>query len=300
MTILETAGILAALALPLAAADPRSDWNLRDHIPLEKVAVQSHRGAGELMPENSIQAFEVAWKLATIPEADLRTTSDGIIVAFHDENFKRILPQATAEEQKRGIKDLTWAQVQKLDIGAWKGPQYAGQRVPSMAQMYRILAAHRERRMYIDIKNVDLVQLARESHAAGAAAQFILASTDYAVIRRWKELAPESSTLHWMGGTEEQLAKRFADLRQTKFASITQLQIHVRTKGDAWTPSPKFLLEAGRELRTYGILFQALPWQRKDPEMFHRLMDLGVASFATDYPDVAMLAIRDYYARKPK
>ena len=26
-------------------------------------------------------------------------------------------------------------------------------------------------------------------------------------------------------------------------------------------------------------------------------MDLGVASFATDYPDVAMRAIRDYYAQ---
>jgi hypothetical protein len=26
-------------------------------------------------------------------------------------------------------------------------------------------------------------------------------------------------------------------------------------------------------------------------------MDLGVASFATDYPDVIMQAIRDYYAQ---
>ena len=30
---------------------------------------------------------------------------------------------------------------------------------------------------------------------------------------------------------------------------------------------------------------------------FERLMDLGAASFATDHPDDAMDAIRDYYAR---
>jgi glycerophosphoryl diester phosphodiesterase len=256
------------------------------------------------MPENSIQSFELAWSLVSVPEADLRTTRDGVIVAFHDENFKRILPHLSAEEQKRGIKDLTWAEVQKLDIGAWKGPKFAGQRVPGMAQMYKVLQAHPGRCMYIDIKNVDLEQLAREAHAARVAAQFILASTDYKVIRRWKELAPDSATLHWMGGTEEQLAKRFEELRKTNFASITQLQIHVRTKaspaGEVWTPSPEFLLKAGAEVRSHGIIFQALPWQRKDPEIFMRLMDLGVASFATDYPDVAMKAIRDYYQQAGK
>src|SRR5690606_3620403 len=70
-----------------AAAAERSSWNLRDHIPLEAVTVQSHRGAGVLSPENSIEAFDIAWKLGTIPEADLRTSKDGVIVAFHDANF---------------------------------------------------------------------------------------------------------------------------------------------------------------------------------------------------------------------
>jgi glycerophosphoryl diester phosphodiesterase len=110
-------------ALMLAAAalapvqEPRSEWNLRDHIPVNKVTVQSHRGAGVLSPENSIEAFEVAWSLGTVPEADLRTTRDRVIVAFHDNDFKRILPNAWPEIQKRGIQDLTWAEVRELDIG---------------------------------------------------------------------------------------------------------------------------------------------------------------------------------------
>lgn len=288
------AGLLLAPAFGQA---PRADWNLRDHIPLEEVVVQSHRGAGVLSPENSLEAFEIAWRLGTIPEADLRTTRDGVIVAFHDNDFQRILPGAPAEARQRGIRDLTWDEVRRLDIGAWKGKQFARQRVPRMSQMFAVLNRHAGRRLYIDVKNVNLEPLAREAHAAGVAGRLILASPDHSVIREWKRLAPASSTLHWMGGSEDQLAGRLAALRKTGFAAITQLQIHVRLQQETLTPLPRFLMDAGKELRGRGILFQVLPWQSSDRKLFWKLMDLGVASFATDYPDAAMAAIRDYYAQ---
>ena len=290
--------LLAALLTFLAGdgAELRSEWNVRDHIPLDEVIVQSHRGAGALSPENSLEAFDIAWKLGTVPEADLRASRDGVIVAFHDENFERILPDAPPELRKRGVADLTWAELAQLDIGAWKGPAFAGQRIARMSDVYALLRRHPERKFYIDIKNVDLEQLARESKDVHK--QLILASTKYEIIRQWKRLAPDSATLHWMGGSEEQLAKRLGDLRQTDFADVTQLQIHVRTGQDGvLTPSPEFLLKTGEELRRHEVTFQTLPWDRKDPEICWRLMDLGVASFATDHPDVVMQAIRDYYAR---
>lgn len=289
---------IALLALAAAAgAELRSAWNLRDHIPLEEVVVQSHRGAGALSPENSLEAFDVAWGLGTAPEADLRMSRDGVIVAFHDNDFQRILPDAPPNRRKQGVADLTWDELQQLDIGAWKGSDFAGQRIARLTDVYDVLQRHPERKFYIDIKNVDLEQLARESKAVHQ--QLILASTKYEIIRAWKRLAPTSATLHWMGGTEAELAKRLADLEKTKFADITQLQIHVHTAEDGTlTPSPQFLLDAGEQLRRHGVVFQALAWDRKDPEIHWQLMDLGVASFATDYPDVIMQAIRDYYAHR--
>ena len=290
--------LLAAALHVLAGADgPRSDWNLRDQIPLGEVIVQSHRGAGDLMPENSAQAFELAWGLGTIPEADLRTTRDGVIVAFHDKDFARILPDAPADQRRRGVGDLTWDEASRLDIGAWKGPEHAGQRVARLADVFTLLGEDAHRRIYVDIKEVDLEQLARESAGAGLADRLILASTDYAVIRRWKALAPNSTTLHWMGGTEAALAGRLAELRAADFAAIDQLQIHVRKADDRFNPSGPFLEGAGRELRAREILFQVFPWDMDEAADFWRLMDLGVASFATDRPDVAMGAIRDYYAK---
>jgi glycerophosphoryl diester phosphodiesterase len=299
MQILRSLLILTALliAAPASAAEPRADWNLRDHVPLAEVIVQSHRGAGVLSPENTLEAFQIAWQLRTIPESDLRTSKDGVIVAFHDNDFQRILPNALPEQRKQGIADFTWPELQKLDIGAWKGPKFSGQRIPCMLDVYAMLKEHPERRFYIDIKNVDLKQLAYESK--GVHKQLILASTKYDVIREWKRLAPDSSTLHWMGGTEAELGKRLAALRKTDFADITQLQIHVKTAKDGTlTPSPEFLIAAGDELRKHNILFQVLPWERNDPQIFWQLMDLGAASFATDYPDVAIQAIRDYYAHQ--
>jgi glycerophosphoryl diester phosphodiesterase len=297
---MKTLAIVLALCQAAAVfAAEKAPWNLRDHIPLEEVVVQSHRGAGVLMPENSIDAFELAWKLGTIPEADLRTSSDGVICAFHDGDFKRILPKADAAMRASGVGDHAWDELARLDIGAWKGPEHAGQRIPRMSEAYEILRKHPKRRFYVDIKNVDLAQLAKESE--GVHGQLILASTKYEQIREWMRLAPDSATLHWMGGTEAELAKRLSDLEKLKFADVTQLQIHVRTDAaGVMSPSAAFLAKAGETLRKHDVLFQALAWEHDDAEIHWRLMDLGVASFATDYPDKVMQAIRDYYAAGEK
>lgn len=162
MSVVASLGLLAFATAPFAAGELRSAWNLRDHIPLEQIIVQSHRGAGALMPENSLEAFELAWELGTIPEGDLRTT------------------------RNRVIKDLRWDEVARLDLGAWKGRHFAGQRVPRTSQICKVLQRHPRRPFCVD---------------------------------------------------------------------------------------------------------------SKDPDLFRRLMDLGVASFATDYPDVAMKTIREYYGQ---
>ncbi len=284
------------------SAPIKSPWNVRDHIPLDEITVQSHRGAGELAPENTVEAFELAWNLGTVPEADLRMTKDDVIVAFHDANFKRLVKDASPELKSKGIPDLDWAEVQRLDVGTWKHEKFAGCRVPSIDDILKLLAGQPKRRLYLDIKNVDLARLARLVREVGVESQVILASTDYELIRRWKDLAPAAGTLHWIGGTEEELTERLRKLGEAEFAGITQLQIHVKTQeteqGKVLSPSESFLVETGRKLREHGILFQALPWGRSDAPVYWQLMELGAASFATDYPDVTMKAIEDYYARK--
>ena len=285
-----------------ASSPIRADWNLRDHIALVDVTVQSHRGAGVLAPENTMAAFEIAWKLGTVPEADIRQTRDGVIVAFHDAAFERLVKDASSQLKKKTVADLTWAELQQLDVGEWKGKEFAGQHAPKMSDVFAAMANHPKRRMYLDIKDVDLAKLPQEVNAARVEDRVIVASTNYAFIRQWKSLCPASGTLLWMGGDENVLNGRLAELRKTNFADITQLQIHVNVKktagGDEISPSEAFLKHTGDELRRHNIVFQTLPWGRSDVAIYCRLMDLGVASFATDHPDKTMEAIRQYYAKK--
>lgn len=279
----------------IAAA--QTPWNVRDHVPLKDFVIQAHRGAGMLMPENSLPAFEIAWGLGAAPEADLRTTRDGVIVAFHDNDLRRVLPNADEATRSQGIGDLTYEEVAALDVGGWRGEQYRGQRVPRMTDVYEVLARHPHRLMYIDIKEVSFEQLAQES--APVHSQLILASTKYDEVVRWKSLAPASKTLHWMGGSEAELSERLDQLEEQQFKGVDQLQVHVRFGVDGkMAPSESFLISVGEQLRRHNVLFQVFPWETKDPRSFQRLLDLGVASFATDFPDVTAETVRRYYQSK--
>ena len=288
-------GVGASLAFwAVTVVTAQTPENLRHESPLEKFIIQAHRGAGMLMPENSIPAFEIAWGLGAAPEADLRTTRDGVIVAFHDNNLRRVLPDGDEAVRNQGIGDLTYQEVAALDVGRWRGEQYRGQRVPRMTDVYEILERHPDRLMYLDIKQVDFTQLASESKAVHG--QLIVASTKHHELLQWKALAPNSPTLHWMGGSEEELRARLDKLDDQHFDGVDQLQIHVHFNAEGrMSPSEEFLRGVGEQLRRHGVLFQVFPWETKDPRYFERLLDLGVASFATDYPDVTAETVRRYY-----
>jgi glycerophosphoryl diester phosphodiesterase len=301
-----------SLTLGAAAAAPVSDWNIRDHLPLERVIIQGHRGVGNLAEENTVEAFELAWRMGIYPESDLRMTKDGVIVPFHDSNFARVVKDASPALKKKGVQDLNFAELAQLDVGAWRGEQYRGRRVVPMATIFELMRGRPERHLYMDIKSIEFPRLAAEVRKYGIERQIVLASRKVEEIRAWKALVPESETLLWMHGNEAELRRDLAAHARTQYAGITQLQIHVYPKEtkDTWAPptdaSPPdnpfrlrnaFLLEVGRELRAHGVVFQTFPYT-DDPSVYAKLLDLGVMSFATDHPDVTLRELKAYYAAK--
>ena len=117
----------------------KAPWNIRTHLPLDHIVVQSHRGAGVLAEEGTLEAFELGWKLGTWPEADLRATKDGVIVSFHDTTFARVLKNPPDDLQKKGVEDLTYAAVAQLDVGERKGEAFKERRVLAMAGAHSLL-----------------------------------------------------------------------------------------------------------------------------------------------------------------
>ena len=58
----------------------------------------------------------------------------------------------------------------------------------NLSEMVRLLKAHPERSLYIDIKKVDFHQLAAET--VDVHPQLILASTKYDEIKLWRQVCP--------------------------------------------------------------------------------------------------------------
>src|SRR3954466_9214628 len=91
--------------------------------------IQAHRGAGESFPENTLESFEWSWKHGVTPESDLRTTKDGKIVCFHDPNLKRVPYKIDESLKESSVEKLPLAEIQKLDVGSFRAPQFAGQHI---------------------------------------------------------------------------------------------------------------------------------------------------------------------------
>lgn len=280
-----------------------TNWTVRGNIPLQQFVIYSHRGAGELVPENTLAAFEKGWQLGTVPEADMRTTRDGVLVAFHDANFKRTVKTSDPELKKKGVSDLTFAELALLDVGGWKSQEFAGLRVPKLAEVFEQMRSRPDRRLCLDFKYVDLKQLADLVHAHGVDKQVVLATTDYEVVKQWKKFLPDAPAMLWMGEPEPKLKERLAVLRTVNFAGVDRIQFHPRANTNSpalepFTISRAFLRATADELRGRGIAFEAFPRGITDPKAYWQLLDLGVATFSTDYPEMAVKAVRDYYARE--
>jgi glycerophosphoryl diester phosphodiesterase len=96
----------------------------------------AHRGDNHCAPENTLPAFALAVeKGAHQIEFDLRVTKDEQLIVIHDETVDRTTNGAGK------TTDLTLAQVQALDAGSWKAPEFAGTRIPTFAELLDLVPA---------------------------------------------------------------------------------------------------------------------------------------------------------------
>lgn len=111
-----------------------------------KTIVVAHRGASGLAPENTIPAFELAWKQgADAIEADFRITKDGHIICIHDEDTKKVAGKNLI------VKDSTLEQLRQLDVGAKKAKQYTGTKIPTMQEVFATIPTGKK--IYIELKS---------------------------------------------------------------------------------------------------------------------------------------------------
>jgi len=109
------------------------------------VEIIAHRGASHDAPENTLESVKLGWEQgADAVEIDVYLSKDGYIVVHHDGTTKKLAGV------DRNVVDQTLAELQQLDVGAWKGDKWKGVRIPKLAD---VLATIPEgRRLFVEVK----------------------------------------------------------------------------------------------------------------------------------------------------
>lgn len=94
----------------------------------------AHRGAISTHPENTLTAFQEAIDLgAHAIEFDVQWTKDQQLVVMHDTTVNR------TTNGTGNVSDYMLAEIKQLDAGSWKGSQFVGERVPTLAESLAIM-----------------------------------------------------------------------------------------------------------------------------------------------------------------
>lgn len=233
----------------------------------------AHRGGAALAPENTVAAFERSLALGyRYLETDVRVTADGVCVAFHDRDLRRVTGTSGR------LADLTWDDVRSLRV-------LGREPVPRLEDL---LLRWPDVRWVLDVKQPDALScLVSTVRDCAAVSRVCLGGTwDGWLSQARRSLGPEVTTA--LGWRSLVSLLRGASLRPDG-------------AGFAHVP----LRFAGRRLpsaalveRARGFGLRVVVWGVDGATEMHRLLDDGVDGIITDRTDVLreVLVARDAWA----
>ena len=231
--------------------------------------VIGHRGAAARAPENTLAGLRRAKALGcSWVEFDVRLTGDGVPVLCHDSRLDRTTDGSGL------IADLPLAALRARDAGSWFGPQFAGERVPTLEEALA-LAAELELGANIEIK----ADRGRDYATAAAVARIV------------KHLGGRASTVL----VSSFLASAIAALRD--LVPLVPRGILFRLVPRGWAAIALGLgctmigadhrrLRPRRVAAIRAAGYQLAAYTVNDPARARLLFDWGVASVFSDAPDI--------------
>ncbi len=235
--------------------------------------VLGHRGASAEAPENTLAAFRLALAQgADGVELDVWRCATGEVVVAHDEDARRV---AGADLR---IRDTPLAALRALDVGAWKGDRFRGERIPLLAE---VLDALPRAVVNVELKSRrrDLRLAAAAAHAiarAGAAGRVLVSSFDWRLVVAFRLAAPAVPV--------GLLFERAGGRRWAPLAA--------RLLGASAVHPDRALADPERIRRWSRRGLDVVVWTVDDPEDARRLAALGAAAVITNAPGRIAAALR--------
>ena len=113
---------------------------------VEMPLIIGHRGDREFGFQNTMSAYQAAWKNGVkAVEIDVRTTADGKLICFHDADFIK-----TANDRRK-VNKLTYKEILAIDIGSSKHPMFKNEKPPLLEDFFA--AMPKDTHVVVELKN---------------------------------------------------------------------------------------------------------------------------------------------------
>ncbi len=249
--------------------------------------IVAHRGASFDAPENTMAAFQEAWKQgADAIEADFSVTADGKVVCMHDKTTSR----TTGETTNLEIGISTYEQLQNLDVGSWKDPKFAGEKIPQLSDVLAIVPEGKK--IFIEVKcGPEIVIPMKEALDASTLdpAQVYIITFNKDVVQACREQMP-AYKVNWLTSYKDpdgignwipsvpEIVRTLQEIEATGFGSQANDQVVTQDFVNAVSQGA-------------GVEFHV--WTVNTAEQAEYYQSLGVTSITTDRPALIREALAE-------
>lgn len=234
--------------------------------------VIAHRGLSLHVPENTIPAFQAAVAVgADILETDVQVSKDGEVIVAHDPDLARLTGGAGL------VSDYTARELAQMDLGGGVG-------FPTLAE---VLEALPDQKFNIDLKTQDAIPgFVDVITQLRAHERVLIASFDEATRRQTSEALPGVATSATPPHVMEGRLRSWLGLSMDTWrvpAGMVAVQVPP-TRWGFGIVTPSFVRAAQKK----GL--EVHVWTIDEPDVMHRLWDMGVDGIVTDRADLAVEA----------
>ncbi|WP_153504432.1 glycerophosphodiester phosphodiesterase [Cumulibacter manganitolerans] len=233
----------------------------------------AHRGASADAPENTMPAFELAFRFTSWLETDVQPTADGVPVLLHDADLDR------TTDGMGPVRELAYADLQALDAGSWFSPHFARTPVPTLRGLLDALP--HDGHVLLEIKgphtDAQLGAVLEVVERSGVDERVLLQSFEREALARLHALRPERPLGLLTGAWDDDPV---AECR--RYGAVLY--------------NPDHRLLEGRDLqRLHAHGIASAPYTADAPADWSRLHALGADAIITDRPG----ALEDWLAERP-
>lgn len=233
----------------------------------------AHRGASHDAPENSLAAFRLGWEQgADAVELDIRLSRDGHVVVMHDATTRR------TGGCDKPVAEQSMDELVKLDIGSWKDPKWAGERIPNLTGVLATVPPGKK--VFIEIKCGPeiLPALGKDLESSVLKPeQIVLIGFNAGTLRMTRRQFPKAR-IYWLVACKQAL-------ESGKLPELAELVQQARTSGfDGLNLDYHFPVDTSIASRVHSAGLGLYCWTVDDPRVAATWKAAGVDGITTNRP----------------